>query len=37
MLAELQTLLVPVWPLVWTMVKIMVIVMPLMLCVANLT
>ena len=37
MLAELQTLLGPVWPLVWTMVKIMVIVMPLMLCVAYLT
>ena len=32
-----QTLLGPLWPAVWTLVKILVIVVPLMLCVAYLT
>jgi len=37
LLAYPQELLGPLWPLVWTMVKIMLIVAPLMLCVAYLT
>ncbi len=32
-----QSLLGPLWPVVWTLVKILVIVVPLMLCVAYLT
>lgn len=37
LLAYPQTLLGPLWPVVWTLVKIVVIVAPLMLCVAYLT
>ncbi|MDP1537516.1 MAG: NADH-quinone oxidoreductase subunit NuoH [Burkholderiales bacterium] len=37
LLAYPQALLGPLWPLVWTLVKIMLIVAPLMLCVAYLT
>jgi len=37
LLAYPQALLGPLWPVVWTLVKIMLIVAPLMLCVAYLT
>lgn len=37
LLAYPQALLGPLWPLVWTLVKIMLIVAPLMLCLAYLT
>lgn len=37
LLAYPQSLLGPAWPVVWTLVKIMLIVVPLMLCVAYLT
>ncbi len=37
MLANLQTLFGPVWPVVWTLAKILAIVMPLMIAVAYLT
>ena len=37
LIAQGENLLGPVWPLAWTMVKIIVIVMPLIICVAMLT
>ena len=37
LLAYPQALLGPLWPVVWTLVKIMLIVVPLMLCIAYLT